>query len=287
MAASSDQLVWLITGTSSGFGRELVISALKRGDKVIATTRARSLAQLEDLKARGAEILELDVTAPVEILKSIAAKALGIYGRIDVLVNNAGSVLVGAIEENTAEETLSQFHTNLFGGLNLTRAILPFMRERKTGTLVFFGSIGGWLSIPNSGIYVATKFATRGLTTTLHDEIAPLGLRAVCVEPGFFRTKLFAPGNKTAWESRIEAYKLVTEPAEAVIEMSDGKQPGDPQKAAEIIVDLVRGEGVAKGKPWPRFLALGPDSYAMIKEELRKASEALEEWKDVSSSTNF
>ncbi|KAF5351889.1 hypothetical protein D9756_007556 [Leucocoprinus leucothites] len=284
---TSSQLVWLITGTSSGFGRELVISALNRGDKVIATTRARSLTQLDDLKARGAEILELDVTDPVETVKSVVAKALSIYGRIDVLVNNAGSLLVGAIEENTPEETLGQFNTNLFGGLALTRAILPHMRERKSGTIVFLGSVGGWISIPNAGIYATTKFATRGLASTLHDEIAPLGLRAVCIEPGYFRTQLFAPDNKVTWESRIEDYKPVAEQAEAAIQMYNGQQPGDPQKAVEIIVDLVRGEGVAKGKAWPKSLALGADCYAMIKEELRKASENLEEWKDVTSSTNF
>ncbi|KAJ3568861.1 hypothetical protein NP233_g5433 [Leucocoprinus birnbaumii] len=273
--------------TSSGFGRELTLSALNRGDKVIATTRARSLSQLDHLKARGAEVLELDVTAPVEKVNEIATKAIGIYGRIDVLVNNAGSLLVGAIEENTGEETLDQFNANLFGSLALTRGILPHMRERKSGTIVFFGSVGGWISIPNAGIYVATKFAARGLVSTLHDEIAPLGLRAVCIEPGYFRTRLFAPENKQAWESRIADYKPLAEQMESMIQMADGHQPGDPHKAAEIIVDLVRGEGVAQGKAWPKSLALGPDCYGMIKEELRKASESLEEWKEVTSSTDF
>ncbi|KAG8895573.1 hypothetical protein FRB99_000457, partial [Tulasnella sp. 403] len=133
---STNQLVWLITGTSSGVGRDLTLEALKRGDKVIAT--ARNTSKIDPaLRANGAELLQLDVTDSLDNLKIVAGRAIGIYGRVDVVVNNAGYVLVGAIEENTPEETFAQFNTNVFGALNVTRAFLPHMRKRKSGTIFF------------------------------------------------------------------------------------------------------------------------------------------------------
>ncbi|KAK0499058.1 hypothetical protein EDD18DRAFT_1070799, partial [Armillaria luteobubalina] len=154
-------LVWLITGTSTGLGRDLVLAALERGDKIIATARARSLHFLADLKETSAEMLELDVTAPPDDLKKVADKAVAIYGRVDVLVNNAGYILVGAPEESTPEETFDQFNTDVFGALNVTRAFLPHMRARRTGTFVWLGSIGGWRAVPNAGLYSTTKWALR------------------------------------------------------------------------------------------------------------------------------
>ncbi|PSR83147.1 hypothetical protein PHLCEN_2v5796 [Hermanssonia centrifuga] len=133
---SSQQLVWLITGTSSGLGRCLTLAALKRGDKVIATGRSQSFSKLEDLKAQGADILELDVTSPPETINEVAKKAIHIYGRIDVLVNNAGYGEIGPLEEKT---------THIFGPLNINQAFLPHMRERRTGTIVWVGSICGWM----------------------------------------------------------------------------------------------------------------------------------------------
>ncbi|KAF9445505.1 NAD(P)-binding protein [Macrolepiota fuliginosa MF-IS2] len=287
MANSPTQLVWLITGTSSGLGRYLTIAALNRGDKVIATARARSLTQLDDLKARGAETLELDVTAPIEELKAAAVKAIGIYGKIDVIVNNAGYILVGAIEENTPEETLNQFNTNVFGALNVTRAFLPYMRERKIGTVIFMGSIGGWRSVPNAGVYAATKYAVRGISTTLHDEIAPLGLRSVCIDFGYFRTSFLTSNNRSHWVSRIEDYRPMSEKADAALQAYNGKQPGDPEKAVEVIVDLVRGEGASKGKAFPRSLVLGSDCFKTVKQESEMVLSNIEEWKEITIGTDF
>ncbi|KAK0447196.1 hypothetical protein EV421DRAFT_1789322 [Armillaria borealis] len=141
---SALQLVWLITGTSTGLGRDLALAALER-EKVIATARARSLHLLADLKEKGAETLELDVTAPLDDLKKVADKAAGIYGRVDVLVNNAGYLLVGALKESTPEETFHQFNTNIFGVLYVTRAFLPHMHAWRTGTFVWTGSVAGWV----------------------------------------------------------------------------------------------------------------------------------------------
>jgi len=202
---TSKQLVWLVTGTSSGFGLQIATAALAKGDKVIATSR--SLVNLAPLKEAGAHVLELDVTSPLPVLEGIAKKSVEIYGRIDVLVNNAGYIAVGAVEESTPEETLAQFNTNVFGALNVTRAFLPYMREKKTGTIAFIGSLGGWRGCPIFPLYAGTKYAIRGISESLHEEIAPLGLRSICFEPGYFRTNFLQEGHRGSYESRIADYK--------------------------------------------------------------------------------
>ncbi|KAF8805492.1 NAD(P)-binding protein [Phlegmacium glaucopus] len=281
------QLVWLITGTTSGLGRELALEALKRGEKVIATGRARSIAKLEELKAKGADIIELDVTAPLDTLHEVAKKAIAIHGRVDVLVNNAGYLLVGAIEESTPEETFNQFNTNVFGALNVTRAFLPYMREKRTGTVIFIGSLWGWRSAPYAGIYATSKWALRGISESLHDEISPLGLRSVCIDFGYFRTSVLEADQRAPKVSRIPDYQEASNRVENSLQAYNGKQPGNPSKGVEVMVDLVRGEGAAAGKPFPRALALGTDCYAVVKNASQSALARLEEWKDVSFSTDF
>ncbi|KAJ8085603.1 hypothetical protein PM082_004421 [Marasmius tenuissimus] len=281
------QLVWLITGTSTGLGRNLAIAALNRGDKVIATARARSLAQIDDLKAKGAETLELDVTASLESLQELAKRAISFYGRVDVLVNNAGYVLVGAIEENTPEETYNQFNTNVFGALNVSRAFLPYMRERKTGTVVFMGSIGGWRAPTNLGVYAATKWALRGISQTLHAEIAPLGLRSICLDFGFFRTPVLSIGNRQPHVGRISDYQDMTEKSEAALRAQDGKQPGDPQRGVQVLVDLMHEEGAAQGKQFPLSIQLGGGCYYAAKGHCETSLANLEEWKDASFDSDF
>ncbi|KAG5722282.1 hypothetical protein E4T56_gene4439 [Termitomyces sp. T112] len=284
---TNQHLVWLITGTSSGLGRELVVAALKRGDKVIATARARSLNRLDDLKVKGADILELDVTDTLENLREVARKAVELHGRVDVLINNAGYLLVGALEENTPEETFDEFNTNVLGALNVTRAFLPYMRERRAGTILFLGSLRGWGAFPNAGIYTATKFALRGLSTTLHAEISPLGLRSICAEFGYFRTPILAAARHVPNEVRIPDYGPVTDADNAFMEQYDGVQLGDPVKGVELIVDVVRGEGVARGKQFPTVLAVGSDCYNIAKTESENTLMRLEDWKDVSCSTDY
>ncbi|KAF7332923.1 Serine 3-dehydrogenase [Mycena venus] len=281
----SSQLVWLITGTSAGLGRDLALAALKRGDHVIAT--ARSVAKLNDLKEKGADVLELDVTAPLDKLHEIAKTATAIHGRIDVVVNNAGYILVGAIEESTPEETLEQFNTNVFGALNVTRAFLPYMRAKKSGTVVFMGSVGGWIGGPNVGLYCATKFTLRGISESLHLEIAPLGLRSTCIDFGYFRTTFLDPAHRAPYVPRIEDYNEMSKRANDALLSYDGKQPGDPAKGVEVVLDIVRGEGLAAGKAFPTSVALGSDCYKTIKEEAESVLGRLEEWRAVSESTDF
>ncbi|KAF9044995.1 hypothetical protein BJ165DRAFT_1474744 [Panaeolus papilionaceus] len=282
-------LVWLITGTSSGLGYQLAIEALNRGDKVIATTRASSLdsSAMDELKAHGANILELDVTAPMETLRGVAEEAVGIYGRVDVLVNNAGYLQSGTVEEVTPEEAFNQYNTNVFGVMNVSRAFLPYMRERKTGTIVFAGSVYGYVWSPATAIYGSTKWAIRSISQTMHDEIKHLGLRTTCIDFGFFRTRVLAAGKRAPKVVRIADYQEIAEGVEAQMQKYSGNQPGDPKAGARVVVDIVRGEGVAANRPFPTRLSLGSDSYMMSKGVLEETLKGLEEWKDVSFSTDF
>jgi len=284
---ASSSLVWLITGTSSGFGRHLALALLARGEKVIATARASSLARLQDLRDAGADTLELDVTSPLETLKDIADKAVAIHGRIDVVVNNAGYIAFGALEENTPEETYNQFNTNVFGPLNVSRAVLPHMRARKSGTIIFIGSIGGWRGGASFGLYIGTKHAIRGLAESLSMEVTPLGLRVLNIEPGYFRTEFLTPNHRAPMTGRISDYNAITSQGDAGLSGYNGKQPGDPEKFVKVMIDLVKSEGAAEGREVPVSLPLGSDALKVIGETCESTVKVLTGWKDVITSTDF
>ncbi|KAI0058374.1 NAD(P)-binding protein [Artomyces pyxidatus] len=287
-ATANDQLVWLITGCATGIGRELTLEALGREDKVIATARARSIAKLDDLKQRGAEVLELDVPAAPEVLNDVAKQAIAFYGRVDVVINNAGYMMVGAIEESTAEETFAQFNTNVFCAVNVTRAFLPHwaMRARESGTIIWFGSIASWTALPGVGLYAATKVVNRLLGETLHNEISALGLRSLVVEPGYFRTAFLADGNRGADVPRIGDYAQFMAPLRAHLEETNGKQLGDPAKLVKTVADAVRGEGFAETKSVPS-LYLGSDTVQAIRNACNETLQYLEQWENVFKSTDF
>ncbi|RXW21406.1 hypothetical protein EST38_g4447 [Candolleomyces aberdarensis] len=276
---SSSPLVWLITGTSSGIGRDLALAALSRGDKVIATARGRSVSKLEDLKNAGAATLQLDVTSTLEELHQVAKEAVGIYGRVDVLVNNA--------EETTPQETFDQFNTNVFGALNVARAFLPYMRIKKSGIIMWIGSVVGWQSLPYGGLYSASKWAVRGISETLNDEILPLGLKSVCIDLGSFRTAFLGDTQRGPPVSRIPDYQPLTDIVEARFQADNGKQPGNPAIVVEVLVDLAHETGPIKGKAFPTSINFGSDSYSVAKKASEDALTRLEEWKAVSYSTDF
>ncbi|KIJ45977.1 hypothetical protein M422DRAFT_29420 [Sphaerobolus stellatus SS14] len=282
---STKQLVWLITGTSTGFGRELTLAALQKGDKVIAM--ARSLSKIKDLEEAGANILEFDVTWPLEKLHETAKQAIAFHGHVDVLVNNAAYLAVGALEENTPEETYQQFNTNIFGALNVSRAILPYMRSRRTGTIVWIGSLAGWQGIADSGLYCATKHAVRGLSLSLNLEIAPLGLRSINFDPGAFRTALLSEGHRPPYNPRIEDYKEITEKRNEFLKAFNNNQPGDAKKFVQVMLDVIRGEGVAQGREIPDNLPLGTDCLTVVKQSLAKTNKVIADWEDVIKSTDF
>ncbi|KAL1998476.1 hypothetical protein VTN02DRAFT_6098 [Thermoascus thermophilus] len=280
--------VWFITGCSTGFGRELALQVLRRGDRVIAT--ARKMSSLEELEAAGAKVLAVDVTAGLDALKQIAATAHGFYGRIDILVNNAGYVASGSLEEMTPEESFAQFNTNVFGLLNVNRAFLPFLRAQRSGVIANVSSIAAWTGSPGVGMYCASKWAVSGISETMAHELAEFGIKVTCIEPGQFRSNIFTASNRSEPDATnvIPDYEGDTAARRGVRLMEDvnQKQAGDVAKGCRVIIDVLTQSGSAEGREIPVRLALGADAYGWIKGKCEETIKLLDEWKDVTTPTN-
>ncbi|KAF7316281.1 Short-chain dehydrogenase/reductase family protein [Mycena indigotica] len=272
--------VFLITGCSSGFGYEMAKAALRRGFKVIAT--ARRIETLKPLEELGAIALPLDVAAPPATLVSFAKQAWEVYGQVDYLVNNAGYVQGGAIEENTPEETLSQFNTNVFGVLNLTNAFLPYMRERRSGTIVNISSQGGSLNLVGAGIYCASKAAIDSFSDTWSRELAEFNVKCISIQPGAFRTPVSNSSNFRRGSNVIATYAAATEGIVG-FNSGTGKERGDPAKGALRIVDFVT---QAKGK-LPLRWALGEDSFVNLRKVHESRIVEMDEFKEWSVGTDY
>ncbi|RLN44446.1 hypothetical protein BBJ28_00006134 [Nothophytophthora sp. Chile5] len=276
--------VWLVTGCATGLGREVVLAALARGDRVIAT--ARNPERLADLAQLGARALALDVTASEDELRAVVAHALGMYGTIDVLVNNAAYLLEGAIEECSEQEVLDQYNTNVFGMLRVLRAVLPHMRAKRSGVVANVGSAGGWTGIPGIGLYGSTKFAIAGITLALREEVAPLGIEVTVVEPGAFRTSILAKGFVPA-KAPIDDFAALTTPLTSHVANFSGKQPGDPARAAQLMVEALTKSGRCAGKKLPSRLLLGKDAVKLGEGVLEQNKRELDEWAELAASTDF
>jgi NAD(P)-dependent dehydrogenase (short-subunit alcohol dehydrogenase family) len=272
--------VWFITGSSTGFGRILAELLLKRGECVAVT--ARNPDQIQDLvsgyKSTGLA-LALDVTQPKQVAAAVA-EAETFFGRIDVLVNNAGYGYLAAIEEGEEDEVRAMFDANFFGLAAITKAVLPGMRARRTGHIVNITSVGGLVGNPSAGYYAATKFAVEGLSEALAKEVEPLGIRVTAIEPGPFRTDWAGRSLKLAREP-ISDYEETAGARKRQIAERSGKQPGDPARAAEAIITIVDAE-----KP-PRNLLLGKIALDMTKEKLAGFTEAMEQWEALCLGTDF
>ncbi len=271
--------VWFITGSSTGFGRILVDELLDRGETVVATSR--NPATLEVLRQSfGDQILlpQLDVADP-EQCSSAVQMALHAFGRIDVLVNNAGFGVYGSLEEVPMEIVREQFETNVFGVLNVLKAALPSMRARRNGTILNISSIAGWMSFPGSGVYGASKFALEGLTESLEAELRPLGIRTILIEPGGFHTNFYGH-NYRRISNEIEDY---AETAGKTLEFFDsfaGKQPGDPLKAVKAMIEI------ADHPSPPLRLLLGSDAYDRAMANLESVRNNFTYWESLSRSTD-
>lgn len=251
--------VWFVTGASSGFGREIVDEALSRGDRVVAAVRnPDAVADLE--KHEAALVVRLDVTKPTQIDAALRS-AMARFGRIDVLVNNAGFSILGAVEETSEGDLRATMETMFFGAALVTRAVLPGMRERRAGTIVQITSVGGLTTAPGFGAYCAAKHALEGLSECMAKELEPHGVRVLIVEPGAFRTALF--GSRFRHLPALEAYRGTVGALREWVTASDGQQPGDPRKAARAIVDVVAADGRIALR-----LPLGADAVANIREKL-------------------
>ncbi|WP_020662509.1 oxidoreductase [Amycolatopsis benzoatilytica] len=272
--------VWLITGASSGFGRALAEAALAAGDTVAAAVRKPdSVADLVAAYPERAWPVQLDVTDDARVPAAVA-EVLDRHGRIDVLVNNAGFGLVGAAEETTAAELRDLMHLHLFGPAELTRAVLPGMRERGTGAIVQLSSQGGRLSFGGISAYSATKFALEGWSEALAAEVKPFGIDVLIVEPGAFRTGFNKPG-VLKFSEIGEVYREALEPVRSGLTGADGGQPGDPVRAAEAILTALAAEET------PLRLPLGSDAVENISAALESARTELLKWEQVSRGADF
>jgi len=268
--------VWLVTGCSTGFGREIVLAALAAGDRVMAT--ARRPETLSDLAKAGGDRIgtaALDVTDPASVRAAVEA-TLAEFGRIDVLVNNAGYSVLGAVEETSMEQFRSMMDVNFFGAADLTKAVVPVLREQGSGTIVQMSSLGGLITYPGLGGYNATKHALEGLSESLATELAPLGIRVLLVEPGMFRTRFstsvqFTPENP--------AYRATSGELRRMVEGVVGQEPNDPVKGAAAILKALDAETL------PLRLLLGDDAVDGLREHHEALLAEVSTWEELSRST--
>ncbi|HEX8001593.1 MAG TPA: SDR family NAD(P)-dependent oxidoreductase [Mycobacteriales bacterium] len=252
--------VWMITGAGRGMGVDIAKAALAAGHAVVATGRdprkvTAAVGDSEDLLA-----VRLDVTDPAEAAAAVRA-AVDRFGRIDVLVNNAGNFFAGFFEEIPPDDFRAQIETNFFGQLNVARAVLPVMRAQRSGLVVALSSTAGFNGSEFTSAYVASKFAVEGWMESLAPEVVPYGIKTMIVEPGFFRTALLSPESTTYTEPTIDDYAERTRQTVASWKQMDGKQGGDPAKLAAALVELA-----GSGEPPARWAA-GADAVRLLKQK--------------------
>jgi NADP-dependent 3-hydroxy acid dehydrogenase YdfG len=278
MAKANSTKVWFITGTSSGFGRCLAEEVLKRGDRVIATARKpETIKDLEKQYPGQALAVKLDVTKRAQIAAAVQ-KAVGAFKRIDVLVNNAGYGLTGAIEDVTDAAVKRIFDTNVFGLMHVAQAILPVMRKQRSGRILNISSVVGQVAFPTIGIYCATKHAVEGISEALRQEIASFGIKLTIIEPGYFQTDF---GSRSIERTKpSKPYKEIDKQlGEAFKNMAASPTAGDPRKGA-----LAMMEAVYAAEP-PNRLPLGADAMGMIREKIDTQRKELDRWQAVSAAT--
>lgn len=272
--------VWMITGASRGIGARIAEAALAQGDAVVATARAAASLEKRFGQSDALLPLALDVTDEAQARHAVGA-ALERFGRIDVLVNNAGYGLLGAVEESTADEVRRLYDTNVFGLLHVTRAVLPGMRARRAGHVINISSLGGVQSSAGFGLYCSTKFAVEGITEALHAELAPLGIHATVVEPGYFRTEFLDTGSLAVSPQVLDDYAQSAGAVREAARRINLNQPGDPVRLAQAVMQLV-----ASPTP-PLRLPLGTDTLQTIAEKHAFVERETAQWRAVAASTDF
>lgn len=269
--------IWFITGSSRGLGRSLTEAVLLNGDKVAAT--ARNISSLDDLVTRFKDSIypvELDVNNADQV-RRVVADAVNHFGRIDVLVNNAGFGITGAVEGFSEEQVRSQLETNLYAPIAITRAVLPFMRAQRSGHILQISSMGGRVGSGGVSVYQAAKFGLSGFSEGLAIEVADFDIKVTCVEPGGFRTDW--AGDSMTYANEIEGYNMVNKRIE-LFKSGNFKPIGDPEKAARVIIDTVN-----HPEP-PLHLLLGSEAVAIVKHSEAAKLRELEKWEKISLSTD-
>ena len=271
---------WFITGASRGFGLEIARQALERGDSVVATARDprtvhTALGEHPELFA-----VELDVRDHRQARAAVDA-AMRRFGRIDVLVNNAGYGMVGAIEETSDEEVRELFDVNVFGLLTVTRAVLPVMRAQRSGRILNLSSIGGFVSWPGWGAYCATKHAVEGYSMAMRQELGPLGIQVTSVAPGPFRTDFLDLSSLHSARGQIDDYDATAGALRTWATQTNHAQEGDPVRAAAAIL------AVADSEEAPLHLLLGSSAISGIEQKLAEIADDVKRWRELAESTDF
>jgi NAD(P)-dependent dehydrogenase (short-subunit alcohol dehydrogenase family) len=275
---------WCITGAARGLGYEIARHALDAGANVVATARNLSQAQAAFAAVPGVSgrLLPLALDVTDERQAAVAADAaIARFGAIDVLVNNAGRGLLGAVEEASAAEVEAVFATNVFGLLNVTRAVLPHMRAARSGHVVNISSMGGFAQVAGWGVYGATKFAVEGLSEAMQAELAPLGIKVTIVEPGSFRTGFLDGSSLHTTASQLPDYAATAGRVRQAAAAGNGGQVNDPARGAAAIY-----AAVTAAQPPGRF-QVGPDAVAMVADKLTRVRGELEAWRPLASATLF
>lgn len=273
--------VWFVTGASKGLGLSLVKQLLAQGFNVAATSRNKE--ELNNAAGVSPQLLALsvDLTTGASVRAAIE-QTVAHFGRIDVVVNNAGYGLIGSLEELSDEEARDNFNVNVFGTLHVIREAMPYLRKQQSGHIFNIASIGGFFgNFPGWGIYCATKFAVVGLTESLSAEVKAFGVKVTAVQPGYFRTNFLAAGSIAAPKHQIDEYKAVRESQDIHQQSLNGNQAGDPEKAVAAMISIAGEENP------PLHLFLGKDAYEMAYDKIGALQTELEKWKQVTVSTSF
>jgi NAD(P)-dependent dehydrogenase (short-subunit alcohol dehydrogenase family) len=271
--------IWLVTGASRGLGLAITQTVLEKGDTVIAAVRNPERAQKALGDSKRVFAVAMDVTDSASVRRAGEA-AIAQFGKIDVVVNNAGYGLMGAIEELDASEFEGVFKTNCFGVQQVLRVFLPILRAQRAGWIVNISSVGGLTATPGAGAYNASKFALEGLSEALAQELAPLGIRVLIVEPGYFRTDFLNDSMRTA-KTTIADYADTAGRTLTTMAARNGKQLGDPRKAARAIL-----RAIDSPRP-PLRLVLGADAVERVTNKLAALRRDLDDWREVAMSTDF
>jgi len=280
ISASDDRPVWLVTGCSTGLGRAIGAYVLEQGHRVVLTARdSRTVADLAAEHPRRALAVDLDVTRRDQVTRAVA-EAIAAFGRIDVLVNNAGYGYLAAIEEGEDDRVRAMFDTNYFGAVAMIKAVLPGMRQRGAGHIINMSSMTGLVANPAAGYYSASKFALEAMTEALSKEVGLFGIKVTAVEPGGFRTD-WSGRSMQQTGTPMAAYAESVGARRAMIKSMDGKQSGDPRRAAEAIFK------VALSPAPPLHLLLGKDVYGAYRAKLAGLEAEIAAWEAVSLSTDF